>query len=170
MKTLTLIAAIAATAITAAVSGEKDEERTAVDATTIAAAMSAGKDEKRIYVRPEKDFSNLTRPNTTDIRIHRGERRKRETAVMTDEFTALSGRLQLRLEAKFGGAGEALKHPDAIKYDCYFHATQFCRKYNDSDSATRAYELQEYVTIGLQEKATKNANRSNTLANTVANN
>ena len=59
---------------------------------------------------------------------------------------------------------------DAIKYDCYFHATEFCRKYNDSDSATRAYELQEYVTIGLQEKATKIANRSNALANTVANN
>ena len=89
---------------------------------------------------------------------------------MNGEFATLSGRVQLRLEAKFGGPAEALKHPDAIKYDCYFHATEFCRKYNDSDSATRAYEMQEYVTTGLQEKAIKIANRSNTLANTLANN
>jgi hypothetical protein len=108
--------------------------------------------------------------NTRDMRIHRSERNKREFEVITDEFVTLSGRVQIRLEAKFGGPAEALKHPDAIKYDCYFHATEFCRKYNDSDSATRAYEMQEYVTTGLQEKAIKVANKSNTLANTLANN
>ena len=59
---------------------------------------------------------------------------------------------------------------DAIKYDCYYHASEFCRRYNKSDSATRAYEMQEYVMTGLQEKATKIANKSNTLANTLAKN
>ena len=76
----------------------------------------------------------------------------------------------MRIEAKFGGPAEALKHPDAIKYDCYFYATEFCRKYNETDSATRAYEMQEYVTTGLQEKTIQIANRSNTLPNTLANN
>ncbi len=108
--------------------------------------------------------------NSIDIRIYNGERRQRETEVMTGEFATLSHRVQSRLEAKFGGPAETLKHVDAIKYDCYFHATEFCRKYNKSDSATWAYEMQEYVTIGLEEKATKIANKSNTLANTLANN
>ena len=76
----------------------------------------------------------------------------------------------MRIEAKFGGPAEALKHLDAIKYDCYFHAPEFCTRYNESDTATRAYEMQEYVMAGLEEKATKIANKSNTLANTLAKN
>lgn len=160
MKTLTLIGAIAATAITTALSEETfDASR------------------RNIYVgneRAEKqiNYTYKTLPwDTREVRIRHAERRQRETVLMTDEFTALSGRVQLRLEAKFGGPAEALKHPDATKYDCYFHATEFCRKYNDSDSATRAYEMQEYVTTGLQEKAIKIANRSNTpAANTLATN
>ena len=108
--------------------------------------------------------------STREMRIHRSERNKREIEVTTDEFVTLSGRVQIRLEAKFGGPAEALKHLDAIKYDCYFHATEFCRKYSDSDSATRAYEMQEYVMTGLQEKVIKIANRSNTLENTLASN
>jgi hypothetical protein len=83
---------------------------------------------------------------------------------MTGEFATLSDRVQLRLEARFGGPAEALKRADAIKYDCYFHATEFCRKYNKSDSATWAYAMQEYVTTGLQEKTTKSNKPANTLA------
>jgi hypothetical protein len=159
MKTLTLIAAIAATALTTALSEEKD------DASRSNIYVNSERAEKQI------NYAYKSAPyNTREIRIRRGEQRRRETAVMTDEFVALSGRVQMRMEAKFGGPAEALKHPDAVKYDCYFHPTEFCRKYNDSDSATRAYEMQEYVTTSLQEKAIKIANRSNTLANTLVSN
>jgi hypothetical protein len=163
MKTLTLITAITATAITAAFSADQ-----AVDDHSANIYVNNERAEKRVYVRPERDLSGLQ--NTRDIRIHRGERRQRESEVKSAEFDVLSKRVQIRLEAKFGGPTEALKHHDAIKYDCYFHASEFCKKYNESDSATRAYEMQEYVTTGLQEKAIKVANKSNALANTLANN
>jgi hypothetical protein len=155
MKTLTLIAAIAATTITA-VSAEEPNP------------LPAERSEREYYMinGGKKQHDR----NTVDIRIRHGERRRLESTVMTGEFATLSDRVQLRLEAKFGGPAEALKRADAIKYDCYFHATEFCRKYNKSDSATWAYEMQEYVTTGMQEKAIKIANRSNTLANTLAKN
>jgi hypothetical protein len=172
MKTLILIAAIAATAISTALSLGEDAPITQQN------AMPSEDDASRrnIYVNNERAEKQLyytyksTPWNTREIRIRRGEQRRRETAVMTDEFVVLAGRVQIRVEAKFGGPAEALKHPDAIKYDCYFHATEFCRKYNDSDSGTRAYEMQEYVTTSLQEKAIKIANKSNTLANTLVSN
>ena len=105
-----------------------------------------------------------------DIRIHHAERNRLDTAVLTEEFTALSGRVQLGLEVKFGGPAEALKQLSAIKYDCFFHATEFCRTYNKPDTPTRAYQLQEYVVAGLEEKAIKIANKSKTLANALASN
>ena len=108
--------------------------------------------------------------STREVRLRRGERRQRETEVKIAEFADLSNRVQVRIEAKFGSPAEALKHQDAIKYDCYFHAREFCTRYNESDSATRAYEMQEYVMAGLEEKATKIANKSNTLTNTLAKN
>jgi hypothetical protein len=92
MKTLTLIAAIAATAITTALSEEKD------DASRIYVNSEIG--EKHLYISPGRD---KTMPrNTRDMRIHRSERNKREFEVITDEFVTLSGRVQIRLEAKFG--------------------------------------------------------------------
>jgi hypothetical protein len=153
MKTLTLIAAIAATTITA-VSAENP-------------SLPERSEREYFHANGSK---RATQRNTVDIRIHNGERRRLESGVMNGEFAILSDRVQLGLEAKFGSPAAALKHADAIKYDCYFHATEFCRKYNKSDSATWAYEMQEYVMIGLQDKAIKIANRSNTLANTLATN
>ena len=98
--------------------------------------------------------------STREVRIRRGERTQRDTEIKIAEFADLSKRVQMRIEAKFGHPAEALKHHDAIKYDCYYHAAEFSKKYNESDSATRAYEMQEYVMTGLQEKA----NKSNMLA------
>jgi hypothetical protein len=71
----------------------------------------------------------------------------------------------MHLEAKFGGPAGALNQESAIKYDCYFHASEFCKRYNEADSATRAYEMQEYVMIGLQDKVDKLASRANKPAN-----
>jgi hypothetical protein len=149
-KTLTLIAAIAAVTVTAA-SAELPTRR-----------------ETELYVAPGNKRQIYR--NTQEIRTLNSDRRQRETESMSGEFASLSDRVQLLLEAKFGGPAEALKHADAIKYDCYFHATAFCRKYNKSDSASYAYEMQEHITVALQEKAIKVANRANTLANTLANN
>jgi len=160
MKTLPLITVITATAITAAFSADQ-----AVDDYSANIYVNNERAEKRVYVRPERDFSGLN--NTRDIRIHRGERRQRESEVKTAEFDVLSKRVQIRLEAKFGGSTEALKQHGAIKYDCYFHASEFCKKYNESDSATRAYEMQEYVMAGLQEKANKIASQANKPANNM---
>jgi hypothetical protein len=106
--------------------------------------------------------------NTREIRIVRGEQKQRENAMKTAEFAELSSRVHMRIEAKFGNSAEALKHHDAIKYDCYFHASEFCKRYNESDSATRAYEMQEYVMTGLQEKVNKIASQANKSANMLA--
>jgi uncharacterized protein YxeA len=114
MKTLTLITAIAATAITSALSAENDD-------------TSRG----NIYVnneRFEKQINYSHRPiplSTRELRLRRGERRQRETEVKTAEFADLVSRVQMRLEAKFGSPAEALKQHGAIKYDCYFHAREF---------------------------------------------
>jgi uncharacterized protein YxeA len=157
MKTLTLITAIAATAITSVLSAENDD-------------TSRG----NIYVnneRFEKQINYSYRPiplSTREIRLRRGERRQRETEVKTAEFADLASRVQMRLEAKFGSPAEALKQHGAIKYDCYFHAREFCTRYNEPDSATRAYEMQEYVMAGLQEKVNKIASQANKSANMLA--
>ena len=149
--TLTLIAAIAAVTVTTA---------SAID----------------LPERAEREYYHVngskrqTQRNTVDIRIHHAERNRLDTAVLTEEFTALSGRVQLGLEAKFGGPAEALKQLSAIKYDCFFHATEYCRKYNKPDTPTWAYQMQEYVVAGMEEKAIKIANKSKTLANALASN
>ena len=159
MKALTLIAAIAATAITTALSEEKD------DASRSNIYVNTERAEKQVNYT----YKSLS-SNTRELRIRRGEQSQRETTVKTTVFESLSSRVQMRIEAKFGGPAEALKHPDAIKYDCYFYATEFCKKYNETDSATRAYEMQEYVMVRLQDKAITIANRSNTLAKTLVSN
>ena len=146
IKTLTLIAAIATTTITAALSAENDD---------------TSPSNSNIYVnneRFEKQINYSYRPipvSTREVRLRRGERRQRESEIKTAEFADLSKTVQMRIEAKFGSPAEALKHQDAIKYECHFHAREFCTTYNESDSATRAYEMQEHVMAGLQEKANK---------------
>jgi hypothetical protein len=163
MKTLTLITITVAAAITSVLSAEND---------------NAGGSPSNIYVNNERAEKQLNvtyryKPvpyGTREIRIVRGEQKQRENGMKTAEFAELSDRVRTRIEAKFGGPTEASKQLAAIKYDCYYHASEFCRRYNESDTATRAYEMQEYVMAGLEEKATKIANKSNTLANTLAKN
>jgi hypothetical protein len=158
MKTLRLITitAISAAAITSVLSAEND---------------NAGGN--NIYVNNERFekqnyYTYRHMPmGTREIRVRRGERRHRETEVKTAEFADLSKSVQMRIEAKFGGPAEALKQHAAIKYDCYYHARKFCTRYNEPDSATRAYEMQEYVMAGLQEKANKIASQANKPANNM---
>jgi hypothetical protein len=130
-KTLTLLAAVAAV--------------------TTASAELPTRSEREFYVAP--GTKRQTYRNTQEIRTINSDRRQRETEAMGGEFKAVVERVQLGLEAKFGNAAEALKHPDAIKYDSYLYATQFVRKYNKSDSASYVYEMQEYITTALQDKA-----------------
>ena len=93
MKTLTLIAAIAAATTITAVSAEKPS----------------------LPERSEREFFNAngskreSQRNTVDIRILNIERRSLESGAINGEFAILSDRVQLLLEAKFGGPAEALK-------------------------------------------------------------
>ena len=76
---------------------------------------------------------------TREMRIMRGEQKQRESATETAQFAEPANRVRTQSRGLNSEAGAgALNQQSAIKYDSYFHASEFCKRYNEADSAKDA--------------------------------